>query len=782
MNIIDLQERLKDLPETALMQEMQMPSGTAPQFLVLSELKRRKRMRDEYQRQQAQGMQTVAEETITAAGMPQQGIMGLAQGMAPQSAIAQDTGVNDMMQQESVRAPQPEQPMMMADGGVVKMQPGGDVRQAVDNLLDRNRLRGGFGDNVEYDYAAFLQEMGLSDTPDARDTFRRYQERMNAQFALEGPNTDPRLFGPEGQRMFLRDIDEDRYAGPGQPSIADVSTDLDVFMPGGVGQSPMMAAPPALGAAPSAGTVDFDASVTDDPVLDPLRNYLATFQGDTGTPQAVEAGFSGTRPSIDIAPEAVSVPEGDGPYTDALRNYLSGFRGDRGLSRPFEADPLDPRSPSYASVSVPGGDGPYTGALRNYLDSYRGDRGLSRPFETDPLDPRSPSYAMAAAPTEDRTTAAEELAEINQRLSDPNLSDRVRGFLENRKAILEARIQVGEAPSFIMEQIDSAAGQVRTTLDPLIAGALSYFNPNAAESFAAQGEETAAAFRSAAEQEEAERRARLAALGIGDEVVVDEAPRPVEEQALSFGLDGLDIPGSGTPLSFGGVTPSAADIPLSTGREPSGEPTTSLPLGRPATVPGTKPVADRSGGTGGGGAGDFGPIESRIARMLEEREKSAEADKWLSLAQTGLALMASDQPTLGGAIGEAGLAGIGALQQARSQYDKDIMSLLDMQAGIQRARAAGARSARTGGLTASNLTSRINSLEGDQLQLLVAINNAKNNPDPDLLMSDTEVDVSSLEQMFLGNQLELQQLRGQLNRLGGDAGVTSEQDFDATAS
>jgi hypothetical protein len=98
------------------------------------------------------------------------------------------------------------------------------------------------------------------------------------------------------------------------------------------------------------------------------------------------------------------------------------------------------------------------------------------------------------------------------------------------------------------------------------------------------------------------------------------------------------------------------------------------------------------GGGGGGGAGGFGPIESRIARMLEEREKSAEADKWLALAQTGLALMASDQPTLGGAIGEAGLAGIGAMQQARSQYDKDIMGLLDMQAGVQRARAAGAKS------------------------------------------------------------------------------------------
>jgi hypothetical protein len=716
MNIIDLQERLKDLPETALMQEMQMPSGTAPQFLVLSELKRRKRMRDEYQRQQAQGMQTVAEEAITAAGMPQQGIMGLAQGMAPQSAIAQDTGVNDMMQQESVRAPQPEQPMMMAEGGVVKMQPGGDVRQAVDNLLDRNRLRGGFGDNVEYDYAAFLQEMGLSDTPDARDRFSRYQDRMNTQFALEGPNTDPRLFGPEGQRMFLRDIDEDRYTGPGQPSIADVSTDLDVFMPGGVGQSPMMAAPPALGAAPSVGTVDFDASVTDDPVLDPLRNYLATFQGDTGTPQAVEAGFSGTRPSIDIAPEAVSVPEGDGPYTDALRNYLSGFRGDRGLSRPFEADPLDPRSPSYASVSVPEGDGPYTGALRNYLDSYRGDRGLSRPFEADPLDPRSPGFV----PREDTVSVSEleygGLEDVNQGGEDLSLDRLIRdlGFDRAMK---------------IVQQNQAIADE-----------------------------------RKAAE---------AAAL----------APRPVENQELSFGLGAADLPTTDTDLSFGGITPSAADIPLSTGVEPSGEPTPEFPLGTPATVPGTKPVADRSGGTGGGGtggggAGDFGPIESRIARMLEEREKSAEADKWLSLAQTGLALMASDQPTLGGAIGEAGLAGIGALQQARSQYDKDIMSLLDMQAGIQRARAAGARSARTGGLTASNIVSLLNNATDESNRLAIEIAKLT----PDMITGELPPEAGLLKRQLVEAQLQIREYKNLLNRRSGSAGVESEADYNAAAS
>jgi hypothetical protein len=658
MNIIDLQERLKDLPETALMQEMQMPSGTAPQFLVLSELKRRKRMRDEYQRQQAQGMQTVAEEAITAAGMPQQGIMGLAQGMAPQSAIAQDTGVNDMMQQESVRAPQPEQPMMMAEGGVVKMQPGGDVRQAVDNLLDRNRLRGGFGDNVEYDYAAFLQEMGLSDTPDARDTFRRYQERMNAQFALEGPNTDPRLFGPEGQRMFLRDIDEDRYAGPGQPSIADVSTDLDVFMPGGVGQSPMMAAPPALGAAPSVGTVDFDASVA-------------------------------------AAPAAPPMPEPEGPYTDALRNYLSGFRGDRGLSRPFEADPLDPRSPSYASVAEtapalePETDEAYLGRLMERADARSVRARLAaassgwRPVPTGEgqlFDPdASPLLPQAITPSPNAPPSGTDLRGVGTIIGEA-----ISG--EDPKATADRLMANGQINQDQYNRYIFGSSGER---NEIIREALGYQEPQVAPN---------------------------AVDAVPTESIVEDAqlPRPVEDQGLSFGLDGLNIPGSGTPLSFGGVTPSAADIPLSTGEAATGKPTPEFPLGTPATVPGTQPVADRTGGggTGGGGAGDFGPIESRIARMLEEREKSAEADKWLSLAQTGLALMASDQPTLGGAIGEAGLAGIGALQQARSQYDKDIMSLLDMQAGIQRARAAGARSTAPKVRTPAELNAALDYLKG----------------------------------------------------------------------
>jgi hypothetical protein len=65
--------------------------------------------------------------------------------------------------------------------------------------------------------------------------------------------------------------------------------------------------------------------------------------------------------------------------------------------------------------------------------------------------------------------------------------------------------------------------------------------------------------------------------------------------------------------------------------------------------------------------------------MLSDREADRETDKYMALAQAGLALMASKNPTLGGAIGEAGLAGVGALRKAKSQYDADILGLMGLE-------------------------------------------------------------------------------------------------------
>lgn len=92
------------------------------------------------------------------------------------------------------------------------------------------------------------------------------------------------------------------------------------------------------------------------------------------------------------------------------------------------------------------------------------------------------------------------------------------------------------------------------------------------------------------------------------------------------------------------------------------------------------------------------PFESEIANLLQQREKRAEQDKWLALAQVGLSLMGSRQPTFAGALGEAGAAGLAQFQQNRAQYDKDRLELLALQEStrLNRAKlaAAGASKAR----------------------------------------------------------------------------------------
>jgi hypothetical protein len=84
------------------------------------------------------------------------------------------------------------------------------------------------------------------------------------------------------------------------------------------------------------------------------------------------------------------------------------------------------------------------------------------------------------------------------------------------------------------------------------------------------------------------------------------------------------------------------------------------------------------------------PFEQQLMDALASREKAAKQDKWLSLAQVGLNLMSSKEPTLLGALGESGLKGVEAARAARDQYDKD---KLDLQTALEQSRAARAAAA-----------------------------------------------------------------------------------------
>lgn len=670
MNIIDLQERLKDLPENALMQEMQTPTGTAPQFLVLSELKRRKRMRDDYQRQEAQGMQTVAEEAITAASMPQEGIMGLAQGMAPRSAIAQDTGVNDMIQQDSVRAPQPEQPMMMADGGVLKMQPGG--------FTDRLRRI------QEEGYLAFLNIMNLQDSPESREMYAQYgqtsaaaggtmPDETRARLDLISRMTDPdSSFRNQLDQFSARLADfgtQPQPMGEAPQGIASISADVSSFLPDmpGVDSRPtMMAAPPVLGAAPTADGIDFDAS--DGPSVTQSRV----------SPTRMMMKADALDPRLDMVPGSALFRQ----QQQEVDDFNSRQREDDRLAQAQSNARLsnDPNDPTNVNL----GDPDAIARAQTLRDA--GITFSSRPPGVDDIIP-SGGFGRGVAGFVERglenranrlltqpPTRVEQLTsqyrQIMDELSNPDISENRRKALTAQLNTISFALQSAQIDAAVLTALGDAGGFVidkagdagKFVIDAA-GNVVSAFDVDAGERVFDFGDSLRGSTTTTPEE----------AANIVEQAALESST--VEDQGLSFGPD---------DGSRAGQQPNFPIVPTETAED---EVVRKL-LERDADPV----VSGGGGGGGGGGAGGFGPIESRIARMLEEREKSAEADKWLALAQTGLALMASDQPTLGGAIGEAGLAGIGAMQQARSQYDKDIMELLDMQAGVQRARSAGARS------------------------------------------------------------------------------------------
>ena len=129
MNILDLQDKLKNLSQQQLIQEMQMPTGQMPQFLVLSELTRRKKMEDSFAIEQGRDQSTVAQDAVAAAGMPAEFAGQMAGAMAPQTDMAGNTGA---MPRQSAMPPQ-----RMAGGGIVALQDGGGPIRAP-RLVVRN--------------------------------------------------------------------------------------------------------------------------------------------------------------------------------------------------------------------------------------------------------------------------------------------------------------------------------------------------------------------------------------------------------------------------------------------------------------------------------------------------------------------------------------------------------------------------------------------------------------------------------------------------------------------
>lgn len=725
MNIIELQDSLKDVSDDVLMKEMQMPSGNAPQFLVLSELKRRKRMRDEFQRREAADIPTVAEETITAAGMPQQGIMQAARAMAPKSSIAQNTGMDMAMPMQPTQAPQ--QPQMMADGGVVKMQRGGAISA---------QPTGDGGTYILMQDGERVPGTGLyPDFRSANEAARALRGSQPFQTAriLEEPDpiletevselsqvsADPMAFAANDEIRRQLQLRQAR----GQRDDAEVGgiTSLDPF-----GRAFMDEYRPDMSVASSQeGIPEFgDAAYAQTNVADLLETMSKANEGivrdelpasadddlrfSRGTassiaPSAGSEAINAMRAGADLA----QLSGGIGRVSADLSNV-------EGAPQGIDFDAAGAGSPIEAGTGIRGSDTKASKELAEFLASRRSDvpganlPGDSYVYEIDPnaalrageslSDDVAMADLMAQAQIEregfgavdpsiapdvdlsgivavgsggDQQTsedlgllqrATNALENLDAQLASPDLTESERKALGVQRSALNAAISTGQ---FLDDTVaDSVALINRFVAGPVLdfaAGTTSLFSPEAGASMFEFADQFDAGTDKIAEEgffpETRDRTAQelIDAGFTGGDIDPSDVPTPVESsrQLIEAGFTGSE------------------DAPFLT-------PTVTTDGGGVTT-------GDTDTGTARGGA-DFGSIESRIARMLADREKSAEADKWMSLAQAGMALMASKNPTFGGALGEAGLAGISSMQKARSQYDKDILGLLGMQQQIESAK------------------------------------------------------------------------------------------------
>ena len=146
MNLIELSNNLKDVPDHYLMNEVQQPTGAYPAYLVISELTRRKGMRDRAlkndpkstvvedltQPNREQMMSAVAQMQKPAPQqqplppqMPPQMPLPPQMPQMPASGLMATPQASSLAATDAMASPRKR----MAGGGLVAFQEGGDVKR-----------------------------------------------------------------------------------------------------------------------------------------------------------------------------------------------------------------------------------------------------------------------------------------------------------------------------------------------------------------------------------------------------------------------------------------------------------------------------------------------------------------------------------------------------------------------------------------------------------------------------------------------------------------------------
>ena len=602
MNIIDIQDQLKNFSEQQLISEMQAPTGSAPQFLVLSEIKRRKRVRDDFMKREAANQPTVAQEAIAASGVPQSGIMGMSEAMAPQAAVAEG-GIGSIMPQsmrpQTMPAPT-DDAIPMREGGVplgIRQNNPGNIRPGA-GFIGETGQGGGYAQfgSEEEGLRALARLLGTYSDEYGINTLRgltsRYAPRSDNEASFDN------YVSYLGEQLGM-DPDEE----------FDLKSRRDELIPAIVGFEQGR----DFGDRYSQGQISraIEAAGTDDP------EEVARILGGSDEPGIISKVASA------INPISTAQAQGAGPVMTEV------------------------------------------GTPQEIFDEMQANKG-GVPFPSS-LGELFALGRDANVPTSERVGSRQDLLGQargeQQEYLEEILGDQITGESDEYKAHVKRARSAGKKPmspseyrAFFGRNVDvdgmagdSPASRAMPFSDVGSQEATADFTKQAAEEAteaAMAGDSEAASKTVEDAKKEVERIIRASQRG------AEEPGKRAEYLAsLDDGRDSDDL--GNAPTSTGGQGAASAD-------------------GQNAIISNNQP------------SGTVSPLEQEILDLQKKLEKDRDTDKYLALAQAGLALMSSKDPTLLGALGEAGVSGLQAYREAQDRYNEGVVDLINAKAKLNK--------------------------------------------------------------------------------------------------
>jgi hypothetical protein len=538
-------------------------------------------MRDDFTKQQAANEPTVAEEAVAAAGVPMQGIAGMSEAMAPQSAVSEGIGTimpQSMRQTAPAPTPAPEDMAMgMAEGGLLD-----SLFKGRESLADASKR------------------------PEIRTT-------KDGRKAMYKPGTN----------IFLGFVSEEMAEG------GVVKAQKGAYFPSNAELYGL------YGQESGYGKNMYGSSGE----IGPLQIMPTT---------AIQPGYG----IKSLFPELQKAVE-RGDYESALAAYQANkAMVDEALMsgqkvEPFVMDYLDKAEAILGNRDL---------ALLSYNQGISGTKG----FEGDPSKTDYVSGVMG-----NQSGFADLLAERGVKKEDLFQSDAEPNFMSAMAATPANQTTMPNIPQdIIRDQTGRAIGDA--SYGPRIRAAMETGNEDVADQLVAQGLNEANFFEQMYKNMDPD---DLGNLG---------------QDAVTSGVAGIT-----TPVGPGTVDPGQMlqVLPLDpTQKTISGDSTQSDTVtadAAPASEPQAPPIQPPAPAAPKAES-EESSLEAEILKMQEDLKKGREQDKWLAIAQAGLALMSSKEPTLLGAAGEAGVSGLKAYRESQDRYQEGVIDLINARSKLKK--------------------------------------------------------------------------------------------------